>query len=295
MNVNKFRGTGVALITPFLQNKSIDFPSLEKLVHHVGNHGVNYLVVLGTTGETPTLNFAEKQEILKAVTQYNIKNLPIVLGVGGNDTAETIAQLSTYDLTNVDAILSVSPYYNKPSQSGIVAHFKELDKYTTKPIILYNVPGRTGSNMLAETSLQLARECKNIIGIKEASGNMVQSMELVKGKPDNFLVLSGDDDLVMSQIALGFDGVISVAANCYTNKFCELIQLSLAHKFKEAQVIQYELLDGINLLFEEGNPAGVKSVLSEMGICLNEFRLPIVPVSKTLQEKIKTFLATFRP
>ena len=203
MNVNKFRGTGVALITPFLQNKSIDFPSLEKLVHHVSNHGVNYLVVLGTTGETPTLNFAEKQEILKAVTQYNIKNLPIVLGVGGNDTAETIAQLSTYDLTNVDAILSVSPYYNKPSQSGIVAHFKELDKYTTKPIILYNVPGRTGSNMLAETSLQLARECKNIIGIKEASGNMVQSMELVKGKPDNFLVLSGDDDLVMSQIALG--------------------------------------------------------------------------------------------
>jgi 4-hydroxy-tetrahydrodipicolinate synthase len=290
MNANKFKGTGVALVTPFNQDQSIDFSALEKLVHHVSEQGVDYLVVLGTTGETPTLSFAEKEEVLKSVVKYNIKKLPIVLGIGGNNTKEIIHQFSAYDLSHVDAILSVSPYYNKPSQAGIIAHFKELDKFAPKPIILYNVPGRTGGNMTAETSILLANECKHVIAIKEASGNMVQSMELVKHRPDGFLILSGDDDLAMAQIALGFDGVISVAANCFTKLFTNMVNASLKHEFTKAQELNYQLLDGIGLLFIEGNPAGVKCVLTEMNICANQFRLPVVAVSEDTHQKIKKFV-----
>jgi 4-hydroxy-tetrahydrodipicolinate synthase len=291
MNVNKFRGTGVALATPFKADKSIDYVALEKLVHHVSNGGVNYLVVLGTTGETPTLSFNEKQEVLAAILQFNVKKLPIVLGIGGNDTNETIQQFSAFNLTDVDAILSVSPYYSKPSQAGIIAHFKELDKHTTKPIILYNVPARTGANMSASTSIQIANECKHVIGIKEAANNMLQCMELVKNRPADFLVLSGDDDLAIAQMAIGMDGVISVAANCFTKPFCDMIRYSLQHNFTQAQQIHYNLFEGINLLFKDGNPPGVKCVLSEMGICENEFRLPIVAVSDDTHQKIKTFLS----
>jgi len=288
-----FRGTGVALVTPFKKDKSVDFPALEKLVDHVIQHGVNYLVVLGTTGEPPTLSQEEKRNILACVIAKNNKRVPLVCGIGGNNTQAVIAQLSSYPVEHVDAILSVSPYYSKPTQAGIIAHFKELDKHTPRPIILYNVPGRTGSNMLAITTIQIAKECKNMIAVKEASGNMVQCMELVQHKPDNFLVLSGDDNLALAQIACGFDGVISVAANCFTQKFCDLIQASLRNDFITARQLQYQLLDGIDLLFAEGNPSGAKFVLSEMGICANEFRLPIVPVSSNTELAIKAYLQAF--
>ena len=290
MNADKFKGTGVALVTPFNSDKKIDYIALEKLVNHVINQGVNFLVALGTTAETPTLSPEEKIDILTAIIKYNKKRLPLVCGIGGNNTQEVIHQLQTYPLQEVDAILSVSPYYSKPSQAGIIAHFKEISKHSPLPIILYNVPGRTGSNMSSQTTIQLARDCKNIIAIKEASGNMVQCMELVKNKPADFLLLSGDDNLVMAQIACGFHGVISVAANCFTQHFCNMIKASLNHQFTIAQKLHYTLLPGIDLLFAEGNPAGVKSVLHQMHIMQNELRLPVVPVSENTSQAISNFL-----
>lgn len=291
MSANKFRGTGVALVTPFTSNKEIDFPALEKLINHVIAGGVNYLVALGTTGETPTLSLAEKKTILQFVLDTNQGRVPVVCGIGGNNTAEVIENLHDFSLEGVDAILSVAPYYNKPSQAGVIAHFAEVSKHSPKPIILYNVPGRTGSNMTSATSLHLARTFENIIAIKEASGNMAQCMELVAGKPEGFSVLSGDDDLVVAQVAIGFDGVISVAANCFTHDFCSMVQDALANRYKEARQKHYRLLEGIGLLFAEGNPAGVKCVLAEMGICENQFRLPVVPVSEGTHAKIKRYLA----
>jgi 4-hydroxy-tetrahydrodipicolinate synthase len=290
MSVNKFRGTGVALVTPFKKNKTIDFDALRKLVDHVLDNGVDFLVALGTTAETPTLSSAEKLDVLINVIEQCNGRKPVVAGIGGNNTAETIKMMETYPLDKVDAILSVSPYYNKPSQAGILAHFKELDKVAPKPIILYNVPGRTGSNMTSSTSLTLANECKNIIAIKEASGNMVQCMELIQGKPEGFTVLSGDDNLTLPQIAIGFDGVISVAANCYTKDFTDMVRAALNHNLADAQRLHYKLLQGIDLLFAEGNPAGVKCVLAEMNLCENEFRLPVVPVSLQVHAQIKAFL-----
>jgi 4-hydroxy-tetrahydrodipicolinate synthase len=291
MYATKFRGTGVALVTPFTQQETIDFPALEKLVDRVINEGVNYLVALGTTAETPTLSDTEKMDILRCVIETNAGRVPIVAGLGGNNTQAIIAQFEKYPNHDIDAYLSVSPYYNKPSQNGIVAHYRALNEYTPKPIIMYNVPGRTGSNMNAQTTLTLAHECKNLIGIKEAAGNMVQSMALIQGRPNDFLVLSGDDDLAMAQIACGFDGVISVAANCYTTPFCQMIQAALQYDMAKAQQLHYRLLEGIDLLFAEGNPPGVKAVMAAMGECENVFRLPVVPVSASIQEKINQYLA----
>jgi 4-hydroxy-tetrahydrodipicolinate synthase len=285
MPENKFRGTGVALVTPFNSDKSIDYIALEKLINHVIDNGVNYLVALGTTAETPTLSANEKLQLLN-------ERVPLVCGIGGNNTAEVIELMHSYPLDKVDAILSVSPYYSKPTQTGIIAHYKEINKHTTKPIILYNVPGRTGSNMTADTTIQLAKECENVIAIKEASGNMVQCMELVKNRPEGFAILSGDDNLAMAQIACGFDGVISVAANCFTRLFCDMINASLRYDFNEAQILHYKILTGIDLLFVEGNPAGAKCVLSELGILQNELRLPVVPVSASTHNQIKEFLKT---
>lgn len=290
MSANKFKGTGVALITPFKKNKSVDFEALRKLVDHVIDNGVDFLVALGTTAETPTLSSAEKLDVLFNVIEQCNKRIPVVVGIGGNNTAEVINQFANYPLDQVDGILSVSPYYNKPSQAGIIAHFKELDKVAPKPIILYNVPGRTGSNMTSTTTIKLANECEHIVAVKEASGNMVQCMELIQHKPKDFSVLSGDDNLTLAQIAVGFDGVISVAANCYTKDFCEMVHSALKHSIVHAQKLHYKLLDGIDLLFAEGNPAGVKCVLSELNICENEFRLPVVPVSHDTHERIKAFL-----
>lgn len=288
--MNQFRGTGVALVTPFNNDGSVDYPALERLVDHVIDNGVNYLVALGTTSEAPTMNAAEKKQVLATIVAKCNKRVPVVCGIGGNNTAEVVAQLAEYDLSNVDGILTVVPYYNKPTQEGLYQHFKAIANATTKPIILYNVPGRTVTNMLPATTLRLANEFKHIVAVKEASGNMSQCMDLVQGKPAHFAVLSGDDDLVLPQVAIGMDGVISVAANCFTKDFTTLVNDALAGNYTNAQKLHYKLLEGIRLLFVEGNPAGVKCVLNEMGICNETPRLPIVPVSAGTKEKIQQWL-----
>lgn len=288
--MNQFRGTGVALITPFNKDGSVDYPSLQKLVDHVITNGVNYLVALGTTAETPTLTASEKKEVLAFVTKQCNDRVPVVCGIGGNNTAEVLQHLKEYDLTKVAGILSVAPYYNKPTQEGVYQHFKAIAEATDKPIILYNVPGRTVTNILPATALKLANEFKHIVAIKEASGNFSQCMDLVKGKPEHFAILSGDDDLVLPQIAMGMEGVISVAANCFTKDFTTMVNNALDGKIKEARTLHYKLLDGIRLLFADGNPPGVKYVLSKMGICQNTLRLPIVPVSSETAKKIDNYL-----
>ncbi|MCD6011772.1 MAG: dihydrodipicolinate synthase [Flavipsychrobacter sp.] len=292
MAYQQLKGTGVALITPFQKNGSIDFPALEKLVHNVIKGGVDFLVALGTTAETPTLTSAEKQEVLSAVVKYSDGKVPVVCGIGGNNTEEVIHQLKTMNLQGVDGILSVAPYYNKPTQEGMYQHFKAVAAATNKPIILYNVPGRTGSNLQPATAIRLATDCKNIIGIKEASGNIVQNMELIQNKPDDFIVLSGDDNLVLAQMAIGMEGIISVAANCFTKDMTDIINLSIVGKFDKARKVHYKLLTGLDLLFVDGNPPGVKYVLSKQGVCSNIFRLPVVPVSDTTAKKLDAFLKT---
>lgn len=288
--MNLFRGTGVALVTPFNEDGSVDYAALEQLVDHVIGNGVNYLVALGTTAETPTLTAEEKKDVLSCIVAKCGNRVPVVCGIGGNNTAEVIQQLKDYNLSGVSGILSVVPYYNKPTQEGIYQHFRAIANSTDKPIILYNVPGRTVTNMLPATALRLANDFKNIVAIKEASGNMSQCMDLVAGKPGHFAVLSGDDDLVMPQIALGMEGVISVAANCFTKDFTTMVNNALDGNFDAAKTMHYRLLDGIRLLFVDGNPAGVKYVLSKMGLCKNSLRLPIVPVTDATAEKINGWL-----
>jgi 4-hydroxy-tetrahydrodipicolinate synthase len=287
-----FGGTGVALITPFRPDLTIHFDRLRRLVNHVIDNGVDYLVALGTTAETPTLTSDEKKEVLSCIVSAVSGRVPIVCGIGGNNTAEILQLLKEYDLSKVDGLLSVAPYYNKPSQEGMYQHFKAIAAATDKPIILYNVPGRTSSNLLPQTALLLARECANIVAIKEASGNIVQCMELVAGAPEHFAVLSGDDDLVLAQIALGIHGVISVAANCFTKDFTAMVNLSLQGDFEAARSLHYKLLPGIHLLFTEGNPAGVKCMLEGLEPGYNSLRLPLVPVSEATALKMKSFLAS---
>ncbi len=286
------KGTGVALVTPFHTDGSIDFASLNKLVDKTIKGGVDFLVALGTTGETPTLSSDEKKKVLAAVIEHNNGRVPVVCGIGGNDTAEVVRLLHEYDLSGVTAILSVAPYYNRPTQEGIYQHFKAVALATDKPIILYNVPGRTGSNILPATALRLAADFKNIVSIKEASGSIVQAMELIKNKPADFVVLSGDDNLVLAQMAIGMEGVISVAANCFPVEFTEMVNLAMVGKYEKARKIHYRLLDGLDLLFVEGNPPGVKCALNHMGICENVFRLPVVPVSEGTNKKIGDFIKT---
>jgi len=288
--MNQFRGTGVALVTPFNTDGSVDYAALETLVNHVITGGVNYLVALGTTSEAPTMSADERKQVLKFIVDKCNKRVPVVCGIGGNNTAEVIAQLSEYDLTGVDGILSVVPYYNKPTQEGLYQHFKAIAQATAKDIILYNVPGRTVTNMLPATTLRLANEFKNIVAVKEASGNMSQCMDLVQGKPAHFAVLSGDDDLVLPQVAIGMDGVISVAANCLTKDFTTMVNDALAGNYANAQKLHYKMLEGIRLLFVEGNPAGVKCVLKHMTICKDNLRLPIVNVTAETEQKITQYL-----
>lgn len=285
-----FKGTGVALVTPFTQDKKIDFSALEKLINHVINNGVNYLVSLGTTGETPTLSASEKLEVLNFTIGINNKRLPIVAGLGGNNSQEVLDNIKQYPLDEIDAILSVMPYYNKPSQEGIFQHFSAIANACAVPIILYNVPGRTGGNMNAETVLRLANTFENIIAIKEASGNMYQNMAIVAGAPEHFSVISGDDDLALAQISIGLQGVISVAANCFTKDFTSMINFALENKYQEARALHYKLLPAIGLLFADGNPPGVKYVLHKMGICNNEMRLLVVPVSESTALQLNNFI-----
>ncbi|MEO6812764.1 MAG: 4-hydroxy-tetrahydrodipicolinate synthase [Ginsengibacter sp.] len=288
---NQLKGTGVAIITPFKKNNDVDYDALEKLIDFDISNGVEYIVSLGTTGETPTLSKEEKKEIVNFTIQKINGRTPVVVGIGGNNTKEVISYLSEFPMDKITAILSNSPYYNKPSQEGIFQHYKALSKASPKPIILYNVPGRTGSNISAETTLRLAKECENVGGIKEASGNVVQCMHILKNRPDNFLVVSGDDHIALPLIACGAEGVISVAANCFPKDFSEMVRFSLKNDFGRAQKLNYKLLDGYDLLFVENNPAGVKAFLYEMKIIENVLRLPLVPLSDVFHKKVKEYLS----
>jgi 4-hydroxy-tetrahydrodipicolinate synthase len=284
------RGTGVALVTPFKQNAEVDFNALGKVIDHVIAGGAEYVVTLGTTGETPTLDKKEKLDIVNYTFDKVNNRVPVVVGIGGNNTKELISDLQAYPLDKAVAVLSASPYYSKPSQEGLFQHYKALAEASPKPILLYNVPARTGRNMSAALTVKLAHEVKNIAGIKEASGDMQQCMEILRDKPKDFLVVSGDDALGLSQIACGMEGVISVAANAYPKEFSELVRLSLKNNFKEATAIHYKLLQAYDHMFAENNPAGVKAFMYEMGLIENSLRLPVVPVSEGLQEKIKQFV-----
>lgn len=284
-------GTGVALITPFKKNLEVDYDALEKLIDNIIKNGVEYLVALGTTGETPTLSKSEQVDILNCTLNKANKRVPVVVGIGGNNTAGLIDNLELFPLDRVEAVLSSSPNYNKPSQEGLFQHYKKLAEVSPKPVILYNVPGRTGSNINAETTLRLARECENIGGIKEASGNMVQCMHILRDRPEEFLVVSGDDHIALPLIACGMEGVISVAANCFPKDFSEMIRSSLSFTFHRARKLQYKLLGGLDLLFAENNPAGVKAFLAEMGMIENVLRLPLVPLSSHFHQKVKEFIS----
>lgn len=283
-----FEGTGVALVTPFTKENAVDFEALGKIIDSVIDGGVDYLVALGTTAETPTLTKEEKLQVLDFIIVHNNKRVPVVVGIGDYNTQGLLDALAEYPMGHLSGILSVVPYYNKPSQEGIYQHFKTLAQATDKPIILYNVPGRTVTNILPETVIRLAREFKNIVAIKEASGNLAQCMELVAGVPEGFTVLSGDDNLILAQAAVGMKGVISVAANSYPKEFCAMVKHALNNEMDAARKLHYGLLNRINLLFAEGNPCGVKYALSLQGLCENVLRLPLVPASETLQEKIKS-------
>lgn len=285
--MKKFRGTGVAIITPFKNDSSIDFSSLGRIINHTIKGGVNYIVAMGTTGEAPTLNKDEKQALISYVIEAIDNRVPLMVGIGGNNTHEIINYIREIDLEGIDAILSVAPYYNKPGQRGLFQHFKAIAASTSLPVILYNVPGRTASNISADTCLELAHECENITGIKEASGDMTQIMKIIKGKPENFLVISGDDMMTIPIIAAGGAGVISVLANAYPAECNEIVTYALKNNFKSARDIQFRFIEITEMLFAEGNPAGIKAFLSNMNLCQNYLRLPLVPVTRVLNTKIQ--------
>lgn len=288
----QLKGTGVALITPFTDTLSVDYDALGKVIDHVIAGGVEYVVTLGTTGETPTLDKKEKLDIVHYTFEKVAGRVPVVVGIGGNNTQELVDDLKSFPLDKAIAILSAAPYYSKPSQEGIYQHYKALAAVAPKPILLYNVPGRTGRNMSAETTIRLAREVKNIAGIKEASGDMMQCMQILKEVPEDFLVVSGDDGLALSQIACGMDGVISVIGNTLPAQFSEMVRLSLKNDFAAARAINNRLLQAYELLFAENNPAGVKAFMAQQGIAGNNLRLPVTPVSDGLYRKIEGYLKT---
>ncbi len=281
---------GVALITPFKTDESIDFDALARVVEHLIKNGTDYLVVCGTTAETPTLTDKEKYEVTRFIISCNAGRLPIVLGIGGNNTKAIVEQLGNYDLSGVDAILSVTPYYNKPSQEGLYQHYAAISKASPLPIILYNVPGRTGVNMLASTTLRLASDFNNICAIKEASGIFSQIDDIIKNKPEDFMVISGDDGITFPLITLGAVGVISVIGNAFPREFSRMVRLALEGDYKNARTIHHRFTELIELLFVEGNPAGVKSMLALMGLIENKLRLPLVPNTIKTYEKIRLVL-----
>ena len=286
--MNSIKGTGVALVTPFDENGNVDALALSRLVEYVIDGGVEYLVILGTTGESVTLSKDEKKTVIETVRKTNKGRLPMVLGVGGNDTAQVINELKNPDLNDMTAILSVSPYYNKPTQAGIYAHYAAIAAASPKPIILYNVPGRTGSNIAADTVVGLANDFKNIIAVKEASGNIAQVMDIINRKPNDFVVLSGDDALTLAIIACGGEGVISVVGEAAPRKFSNMVRAAMANRMEEARKIHYDLLDFTDLLFAEGNPAGVKAALSHFGVMNNSVRMPLVKATEELSKRIVT-------
>ena len=287
---NILRGTGVALVTPFTADFDIDYPALGRVIDFVIRGGVDYVVTLGTTGETPTLSKEEKISLIKFTYEKVSGRVPVIVGIGGNDTQALLHDLEKFPLDQSIAVLSASPYYSKPSQEGLYQHYKALAEASPKPIILYNVPGRTGRNVTADTIIRLAHEVPNIAGIKEAVGEMAQCMQILRDRPENFLIVSGDDALALPQIACGMDGVISVAANGFPDKFSDMVRLCLKGDFKSAKFLNDQLMEGYELLFAENNPAGVKAVMSELGLIENYLRLPLVPLSVGLSERIKSYL-----
>ncbi|MDT8346354.1 MAG: 4-hydroxy-tetrahydrodipicolinate synthase [Flavobacteriaceae bacterium] len=292
--MNALIGTGVALITPFDSTGKIDTEALTRLVNYQVDNGIDYLVVLGTTAESATLTREEKDLVKSCIKKANNDRLPLVLGVGGNNTAEVCHQLTTEDLNGFSAILSVSPYYNKPTQQGIYAHFEAVAKASPLPIILYNVPGRTASNMQPKTVAQLAKDFKNIIGIKEAAGDIVQAMQLIDCCPKDFLIISGDDMITLPMVLAGGHGVISVIGEGFPRAFSDMVRLGLDGKNKAAYQIHYAIAPAIDDIFAEGNPAGIKAVLKELHICGDALRLPLVNISDGLQIKLRNFIANFK-
>jgi len=284
------RGTGVAIITPFKSNFEVDLQALGNMIDYVIKGGVEYIVTLGTTGETPTISKEEKIAIIRYTYEKVSNRIPVIVGIGGNNTQEIINDLQTFPLAKAMAVLSASPYYSKPSQQGLFEHYKALAEASPRPILLYNVPGRTGRNMTSATTLRLAREVPNIVGIKEASGDMAQCMELLRDRPADFLVISGDDALTLPQIACGMDGVISVAANCFAREFTDMVRFCLKGDFRSAKTLNDKLIAGYELLFAENNPAGVKAFCYELGLIENYLRLPVTVVSEELHQKIRTYL-----
>lgn len=291
--MNIFLGTGVALVTPFKSDKTLDKKALAKLVNFNIENGTDYLVISGTTGESVTITKSEKIKIVKTIHKANKSRVPMVLGIGGNNTKEVIEEIETTDLSYIDAILSVSPYYSKPTQEGIYQHFKAIAEISPIPIILYNVPGRTSSNMLPATTIRLANDFENIIAVKEAGNNVAQYLQLLKNKPKDFLIISGDDDLALGVVLAGGAGVISVIGQAFPKQFSEMIHLGLEGKAKEAYEIHFKLMDLTSAIFEENNPAGIKGVLQALDICEDTVRLPLVPASDALKSKIKTLIKEF--
>lgn len=289
-----FRGTGVAIATPFRKDGSIDFKSLETLVEHIIKGKADYIVALGTTGESVTLNREEKTAVTKHIVKITSGRRPVILGIGGNNTAEVIHSIESTDFRNISAILSVSPYYNKPSQQGIYLHYKAISSISPLPIILYNVPGRTSCNITAETTLRLANDFKNIVGIKEASGNFSQIMKIIKYRPTGFKVISGDDLLTLPIMSCGGDGVISVIANAFPYEFSEMTRQAMKGNFVAASKLHYKLTDITDLLFSDGSPGGVKAALEILGICKNYLRLPLVPVSNNIYSQLKKEIAKLK-
>ncbi|MFH0843095.1 MAG: 4-hydroxy-tetrahydrodipicolinate synthase [Bacteroidota bacterium] len=285
--MRKFEGTGVAVVTPFTCDSAVDFEALGRVVDHVIRGGVNYIVVMGTTGEASTLSREEKKSVLSYIAGKAARRLPLVVGIGGNNTAEVISSISEMDLSSVDGILSVAPYYNKPSQNGIFQHFKVISESSPLPVIIYNVPGRTSCNITSDTCLRLAHECKNIVAVKEASGDIAQMMRIIKGKPEDFLVISGDDMMTLPVMAAGGAGVISVLANAYPVECSTLVNHLIKNDYEAARKIQMQLIEKIELCFADGNPSGVKAFLSILNICGNNLRLPLVPVNQAVFSRIQ--------
>ena len=287
--MQKFEGTGVALVTPFKKDFSVDVEALQRIVEFVTKGNVEYLVVLGTTAESATLSQDEKELVIKTIVEANAGKLPLVLGVGGNNTLKVVEELKTRDLSKFDAILSVSPYYNKPTQEGIYQHFKAVAEASPIPVILYNVPGRTASNVLPATIIRLANDFKNVIAVKEAAGDIVQAMKLIQNKPEGFLVISGDDMVTLPMVLSGGSGVISVIGQGFPKEFSEMVRLGLQRKVDEAYELHYLLADSIDMIFEQGNPAGIKEVFKSLGLSENTVRLPLVNVDDNLANRLNNF------
>lgn len=290
MSQNIFKGLGIALVTPFTATGAVDYTALKRLLDYQLGNGADFFCILATTGETPTLTEEEKQRIKELVVEVVAGRVPILIGCGGNNTAAVVEELRTRDFSGIDGILSVCPYYNKPSQEGLYQHFKTIANATSLPVVLYNVPGRTGVNLKAETTVRLAKDCKNIVAVKEASGSLEQIDEIIKNKPDSFDVISGDDALTFPMIACGAVGVISVIGNALPKEFSRMLRLEQNGEFEAARKIHHKFTDLFSLLFVDGNPAGVKAMLNEMGMIENVLRLPLVPTRLTTMQKISECL-----